>query len=479
MVNDPKDDNDLENLDNPENEALSETEKSTDEEEDHAAESSESESEPSEGELAAEGDIVPEETDDVEDAVLVEDANGESSEEADATETEVVESVPAPEKQSGGNSSLGMVFGGLIAGGIGFLAATFGVPDGWPNGTQPQDDELREQLAATTEDLAAQSSRSDALQADLEALTEALASASPGSESASSGEINQISETVDSLSTELGAVSGRLAETASGLEDFDASLGDIATALSTLKESLDGFEERLAVLETRPSVVAPDGSAAMESQLQAFREELDAVTAAAREEIEASQERASLIEAEALAAVEEAEARASQMEAEAVAAEELANQRAALAQVTAALESGGPFVDAIAAFPDAPEILTAVAEDGVATLSALQSSFPAAARSALSSAEAVPEDAGAGDRLAAFLRRQTNARSLAPKEGDGTDAILSRAEALLNNGDLDATLAELEALAEAPKAAVSSWVEMAQTRAAALMAASSLPSALN
>ena len=78
------------------------------------------------------------------------------------------------------------------------------------------------------------------------------------------------------------------------------------------------------------------------------------------------------------------------------------------------------------------------------------------------------------DRFTAFLRRQTNARSLAPREGNDPDAILSRAEAALSSGDLPAALTELDALPENARAAMDGWIADASARADALAAAADL-----
>ena len=104
----------------------------------------------------------------------------------------------------------------------------------------------------------------------------------------------------------------------------------------------------------------------------------------------------------------------------------------------------------------------------------LQQSFADAARAALANAETVSQDASAGERFTAFLKQRTNARSLTPQEGDGADAILSRAEAMMKQGDLTAALSELDALGDGPKAAMQTWLDQAQTREAALAAAEQL-----
>jgi hypothetical protein len=199
----------------------------------------------------------------------------------------------------------------------------------------------------------------------------------------------------------------------------------------------------------------------MEAQLEAFRQQLDQVTADAESRIAEAQDRASEIEAEAAEA-------------------SLAAQRqAALASLKAALDSGAPYGDALAVLPQAPEPLAAAAQEGVATLSSLQASFPEAARQALSTVQVVPDEASTGERFVAFLKRRTNARSLSPREGDDPDAILSRAEAALSDGDLVMALDEIDALPEAAKDAMSDWVGAAETRTAALSALASLETTMN
>ena len=229
-----------------------------------------------------------------------------------------------------------------------------------------------------------------------------------------------------------------------------SSLSAAEARLDDLSGAIDALGPRIVALEERPVVTIPDGAAAMEAQLQAFRADLDAVTKAARDEIE------------------EARARASQIELEAAEAAAAAARQAAIAEIAAALESGAPFSGPAARAGDLPEALAAVADSGIRTLSGLQDDFPDRARAALQATQTVPGDAGAGDRMVAFLRRQTNARSLAPREGDDPDAILSRAEAALSAGDLAAVLAEIETLPEDARAAMGPWIDDAQTRHAAV-----------
>jgi hypothetical protein len=79
----------------------------------------------------------------------------------------------------------------------------------------------------------------------------------------------------------------------------------------------------------------------------------------------------------------------------------------------------------------------------------------------------------------AFFRTQTQARSLTPQEGDTPDAVLSRAEAALAEGNVAAALAELEALPDDGRAAMQVWIDSAEARAAAVSAAGSLSQGMN
>nr|WP_252727041.1 mitofilin family membrane protein [Paracoccus sp. C2R09] len=85
---------------------------------------------------------------------------------------------------------------------------------------------------------------------------------------------------------------------------------------------------------------------------------------------------------------------------------------------------------------------------------------------------------GEGNLLTNFLRAQTGARSVAPRDGDDTDAILSRAENTLNGGDVAATVGELDALPQpaADASAMADWLARAKTYSEAQSALSDLSS---
>ena len=364
-------------------------------------------------------------------------------------ETEVVESPeaepetvtslappPAPEPRRA--SPWPLVIGGVVAGGIGYLAATFAAPPP----PAPVD------TAALTESVSEAGSRLDALTVEIAELRAAPA-ATPDLSGIES-DISGIASRLDEVDLEMASVRDAVAEAAARLD-----------------ETAQGLSERLTVLET----AGPDnaeGAAATEEELAAFRAELERMTAEAEARVAAAQERAAEVEEAAAATAAAAEQAAAEAERQAAEARMIAERDAALVDLKAALESGAGYASVLATIGDVPEVLSANAKDGVPTLLSLQQGFPEAARAALASAETAPQDASAGERFTAFLKRQTNARSLTPKEGAGTDAVLSRAEAMLKQGDLGAALAELDGLGEGPKTAMQDWLTRATTRAAAL-----------
>ena len=147
----------------------------------------------------------------------------------------------------------------------------------------------------------------------------------------------------------------------------------------------------------------------------------------------------------------------------------------------AALMAGGALDPALADLRDAGvAIPPPLAEQGqgVPTLEALRTAFPDAARDALA---ASLKETAAGDtweRLLAFLRTQSGARSLTPREGTDPDAILSRAEAALAAGDLAGSISEIGGLPAEGQARMPEGVALASRRISAPEAAAALAAEL-
>ena len=241
-------------------------------------------------------------------------------------------------------------------------------------------------------------------------------------------------------------------------------IADLAPRIEDLTTQVGVLAQRIDALEARPAAAGGSGDPQTQADLEAAQAELDQI----RHALEAQR---SEIAALSDAAAEEEQAARDTARA--------VMQRAALTRVQTALDTGTPFADALAELQETgaevPEALSQPAEEGVATLSALQSAFPDLARDALRAARQQTGATGFGG----FLETQLGLRSLQPREGDDPDAILSRAEAAVQSGDLNRALTELEALPDAAATVLSDWRMQAQARLATVAAAQDLSQALN
>jgi hypothetical protein len=328
-----------------------------------------------------------------------------------------------------------------VAGAIGFAAAYFALPK------TPEFD-----ASGLSADISANAQALEALSGDLAALRDAPAPAVDTS--GLEGQIAEAGQGIESLIGELDAIQSRLGELAASLEDQVAGLDGRILELETAMPNASalGTEEQLSALRARIGEMTSQA----EARLRETEAEAAAIARAAEEERLAA-------EAEAADALAETEAREAELAA-------LAERQEALIELKASVESGAGYSELLAGLDMVPDALAAHADNGVPTIQTLQESFPGAARAALAATVTVPENATMGDRISAFLQRRTNARSLSPHEGDGPDAVLSRAEADLGSGDLAAALSEIEKLPEAGKTAMGGWIEGARARLSAVAA---------
>lgn len=357
--------------------------------------------------------------------------------------------VTAPPPQRRG--FMAPLLGGILAAGIGAGAVLYFLPEGWQPGSDPG---LERRVAALESRQAASTGPADTadlMESALEPFEARLA--------ALERSLAAMQETMPRLPADLE----------SRLEALEAARTDTsgtAAALESLRERMDGLQSALA------------GAAEIEEidqQAEAINALADRITALEAENGAGLDERIESAVAAAMAearALQEARAQEIDTAAEGLArSEERIAARAALADLIAAAESGAAApqaVEDIAIYTTPPEGLSAF-EDGVTTLGTLQDSFPELARAALRAAPP-PPDAGVGDRLIGFLRQQTGARSLAPRAGNDPDALLSRAEAQLRQGDVAGTLDTLQDLPAESVAVLADWQEQAQNRLTALRA---------
>ena len=281
----------------------------------------------------------------------------------------------------------------------------------------------------------------------------------------------EVSERLDQQAESLNDVQERLDAVESAADAGDAneavqalreSLNEAAQRLDSLGQTQEELMDRVASLEsangTSPSPGVPrelrDRIAALEDKLAQHGETLDRLTSEAAEQEESARQSA-----------------------------RAALRRAALTRVQTALESGAPFASALKDLEDTgvdiPEALSRAAQEGVVPQNVLQERFPSVAREALSASRRAMAEAGETGGLIGLLRAQLGMRSLEPREGDDPDAILSRAEAAVRDGRLNDALAEIEALPEPGRAALSEWAGQATRRLEAVNAAEKLGGRIN
>lgn len=276
-----------------------------------------------------------------------------------------------------------------------------------------------------------------------------------------SAELAAQKEALTALQDRAGQATDSAAGAAQAATDAAAELAELRalydTQLASLSEAVGGFDARLNDIEKRP-----------------LNEGLGAAAIAAYErEVE-----------DLKSLVAEQKADAAELKDKADLSAKAALARSATTRVIAALDSGAAYSGALVDYrsatgEDVPAALADHAATGVITLAALTESYPEAARAALAKARAEKVDASEGSKLGNFLKNQLGARSVEAKEGNDTDAILSRAEAALRDGQLAAALTEVDGLAEAPKAVMADWRAQAETRLAATQAAEAMAQALN
>lgn len=272
-----------------------------------------------------------------------------------------------------------------------------------------------------------------------------------------------------SIRTELAALADRPVP--------DATLADRIAAMEGSQSDTSAFAERLSALEDRLSAIesaSAGGEGAPAAALAAMNREIAGLKAALEAQKGADAALTADVEAASAAAQERFDA--------AEAAAQAAARQAALSHVRAAFESGapiGPALEGLTALGvDIPQGL-ADGGDSLPTLLSLQTSFSDPARAALDAAIQADMGEGWSDRLTAFLRTQSGARSLTPREGNDPDAVLSRAEAALREGQVQSALTELAALPAPATEAMAGWMAEASRRVNADQAITDLSATLN
>ncbi len=244
------------------------------------------------------------------------------------------------------------------------------------------------------------------------------------------------------LNTAVGAAEQRLQT------KLDAALGDVATVDKT---AIDDLEQEVAELKKRIGSLGENGASAGAAPTDS--------------ELAALKARIGKLEAALPALTAAVDAGASQTKGAAL--------TLAFANLRDAVAAGHPYATELAALITlAPEdsglaALASHADAGIPTLPELVRSFAAASETALASAS-TPAGASYVDSLLQSVQSLVKIRRIdANATGDDPSAVLARARADLDQGDLGLAAKEVEGLSGAPREAFAVWLDQARSRLAA------------
>ena len=251
-------------------------------------------------------------------------------------------------------------------------------------------------------------------------------------------------------------------------EAIEALSSDIDQRQASIEAQLQALAGRLVEVEKQPLTqnVSPQAIKAYESELAQLRSDLAEVAQSVSAQIEQTK-----TEAEKLQKTTNAQARigtiTSALNAIRAAAENGAGYQAALSDLIATTDL------------DLPKALQAHAKNGVTQLGDLQDEFTQAAQAALKAIRLAEGPQTGENRLLAFLKAQFGVRSLEPQAGTSAEAVLSRAQAAVTEGDLKAALSELSTLPPLGHDHLQDWIVAAQNRLAVQDALAELSAALS
>ncbi|MBT6204087.1 MAG: hypothetical protein HOI34_10340 [Rhodospirillaceae bacterium] len=349
----------------------------------------------------------------------------------------------------------------LIAAGIGAFAGPFLLPAQ----SNPAITALEQQVSALKTSVTALQGEPDgaaaleprvaALEAGTEDVTQAAAT------------INTMGQRLSDTETALASLAGEVgSSTATGSAQapvgddaaagLQAQIEDLRTTIATLQASsqgdANGSVTSNAASTTTSTTMAPDTSA------------LDARVAAVDAELDAQSTRLDDFSAQ-LAALE---GRAS---------DPFSAFLLAAGQLQSSVTAGQAYGDHLEATrslaPADPDVTQALdtlggdAESGVATRDKLAATMPDAFATAVEAEQVAQADGWVDQTLAKLEGLVTVRRTDGQVEGDGADAVTSRAEALFEGGDLKAAMAELDSLSQPAAEALADWRARAESYLAA------------
>ena len=376
------------------------------------------------------------------------------------TETQGM-AVPPPRRGSGGRI-LGNLSAGLLGGlvGAGALALAW---DYLPLNQQADAPDLSPLETRLAKLESAPAPGPDVALSDQVAKLEAKLASLEGQEAPIPPEVSAVTDRVAQLETSFKAMAeaakdgGSVGDAAAISQQIGAAEqrldGKIETALADAKSA------NTAALETLRKEIA-----GLEAKLRALANAELSSGEAARlvPEIAVLAERLSKLETSLPALLDAVDEEAEDTKA--------ATQAIAFANLRAAVSEGRPYAAELgtlaALSPGAGDLgrLLDYEDKGIPTVAELTRSFKDARTAALSSPAT---DAGGSiiDRFVASAESLVKVRRVdADAKGDGPGAVLARAEAQLEQGNLAACVSEVETLQGAQRAAFADWLDQAQAR---------------
>lgn len=287
-----------------------------------------------------------------------------------------------------------------------------------------------------------------ARKAQTQQLEAAVAAASP----------EQLAKRVDSQIAVLESRFNDLEKRVSSIPDLTTAKAAEATT-GLLSEKIEGLSGRIAELEK--NMGRPQG-AATSAQGESAPDETRTPAKQISDEIDSLKERIEALEQakRASASTETIARNQALVVAVGQLREALAGSKSFTAELSAVTALGNSEVSKIA------DRLTPYAAAGIATVADLREDFPRVA-------DAVVQAAGESkspdwvDRALARASSVVTVRKVGPVEGNTPGAIVSRAEAHLENDDVDGALAEMGSLTGGAADAAKDWVAKAQARVTA------------
>lgn len=256
---------------------------------------------------------------------------------------------------------------------------------------------------------------------------------------------------IDELVAQLAAGNFLTAEDAAGF----ATVEDLRSARTALTANL---ESALALVPAGDQIVT--------------KSELGEVTSAVETQVAGLAEQVTAAETVA----SQAEAAATEALGQVGIAIKGAELEASIASMMSRLENGQSFAAPLGKIgalsgTEAPEALSAVAATGTATPRELLRDFGPAYQEAIAADIREQSDGGIFGTATARLRSVASGRPKDAQDGETAEAVLSRVEAAVRDGDLEAAIAEAGTLSEPVQAALGGWLDRLKARAGAMTAA--------